>query len=89
MNYDVDYDVGCTMAEIDDNLRNALRAWMLTLIGSQRQSLSAASFAHLMQMHAFDLAVDCAYDLGLATEPHFEIPVYVVEVAESLLGEDK
>jgi hypothetical protein len=70
-------DVGASASEISPNLKLKVETWM-------RKSLPKYDYGR-----AFDLAVDAAYDLELAcAEQDFEIPHYVVEIAESIMGPD-
>ena len=70
-------DVGAFASEISFDLKLRIETWM-------RESSKQYDYGR-----AFDLAVDAAYDLDIVcAEQNFEIPVYVVEIAESIMGSD-
>lgn len=63
--------------EIPAELREKIENWM----NNSRKQYDYGS--------AFDLAVDAAHDLEIVKEEQeYEIPVYVVEIAERLMGKD-
>ncbi len=62
------------LAEIPKPLRDAAECWMKTFIGDYDRD--------------FDMAVDCAHDMELVpcpmSEDTWDIPVYLIELAEEL-----
>jgi hypothetical protein len=60
-----------------EKAKTKVKAWM-------EEHLSKHAYGR-----AFDLAVDCAYDLELVSEElnDWEIPAYVTDIAESFLPE--
>ena len=70
-------DVGMSASEIPSELKLKVETWM-------RETIPHHNYGS-----AFDLAVDAAYELELTGKKQdWEIPVYAVEIAESIMGPD-